>query len=270
LTLTWPVVSGLFALGAGAGFLAGMLGIGGGMIMVPFLVLLLGSQGFPPALMLKIAVATALSTIVLTSLSSLRAHHARGAVRWDITARLAPGIVIGSLAGAQIASAMPARWLTVLFAICVALSATQMLRGRKPRPGRELPGGAGLWGAGSVIGGLSSLAGAGGAFVSVPFMTWCNVPIHQAVGTSAALGFPIALAGSLGYVLAGQHLEGLPRWTLGYLYRPALLVVSTASVLTAPLGARAAHTMNVHQLRRAFALLLYGLAGWMLWQALHS
>jgi uncharacterized membrane protein YfcA len=141
-----------------------------------------------------------------------------------------------------------------------------MLIGRKPAPTRQLPGGAGLFGVGSAIGLLSALVGAGGAFVSVPFMTRCNVPIHHAVGTSAALGFPIALAGTAGYVFAGRHLQGLPSGTLGFLYLPALAVVSLASVMTAPLGARAAHALDMRQLKKLFALMLYGLAGYMLYK----
>jgi uncharacterized membrane protein YfcA len=261
-------VAELLLLGACTGLLAGLLGIGGGMLLVPFITLLLTFKGFPLALVVKSAVATSLATICFTSLSSLRAHHARGAVRWPIVKLLAPGIVVGSLLGAQVAAALPARALTLLFAAFVAFSATQILLERKPKPGRQMPQGAGLFGAGGVIGGLSALFGAGGAFVSVPFMVWCNVPIHQAVATAAALGFPIALAGTAGYVIAGWGLDGLPPGAVGYLYVPALLLVSAASVLTAPLGARAAHAMNVRQLRRAFAVMLYGLAAYMLSRAL--
>lgn len=268
--LTWPLVVGLLALGSCTGFLAGLLGIGGGMTMVPFMVLLLEHQGYPPELLVKVAVATSLATICFTSISSVRAHHRRGTVRWPVVARLAPGIVAGSLIGAQMAGALPALMMTLIFAGFVGFSATQMLRDRKPQPGRQLPGSLGLFGAGTAIGGASSLVGAGGAFISVPFMTWCNVPIHQAIGTSAALGFPTALAGTLGYVVAGRHLPGLPPGALGYLYLPALAVLASASVLAAPLGARASQALNVRQLKRAFAVLLYGLAAWMLYRALRG
>lgn len=268
--LAWPLVVELLALGAGAGFLAGLLGVGGGMVLVPFMTMLLTAKGFPPALIVKIAVATSLATICFTSLSSVRAHHARGAVRWEIVRRLAPGIVLGSLIGAQIAKALPAPLLAGLFAVFVGFSATQMLRGRGPQATtRALPSPGGLFAVGGGIGTVSSLVGAGGAFMSVPFMTWCNVPIHNAVATSAALGVPIALAGTLGYVIAGWDLHGLPPGTLGFIYLPALLVISAASVLTAPLGARTAHALDVRQLRRIFAVLLYAIAGYMFWRALH-
>ncbi len=268
--LSATLVAALLALGACGGFLAGLLGIGGGMILVPFLVALLEHQGFPQALLVKIAVATSLATILFTSLSSVRAHHLHGAVRWRVAAGLTPGIVLGALLGAQLAGAMPAVLLTLAFAGFVGYSATQMLVDRKPRPGRQLPGATGLAGVGGVIGMASALVGAGGAFLSVPFMSWCNVPIHQAVGTAAALGFPIAAAGTAGYMLAGRQLEGLPPGLLGYVYLPALAALASASILTAPLGARVSHALNVAQLKRAFALLLYALAAWMLWRALHA
>jgi uncharacterized membrane protein YfcA len=160
--------------------------------------------------------------------------------------------------------------LALVFGLFVAFSATQMLLDKKPKPTRQMPGAAGRVAAGSVIGFISGLVGAGGGFISVPFMTWCNVAIHNAVATSAALGFPIALASTVGYVIGGWSLDtGLPG-ALGYLWLPALGVIASASVLTAPLGARTAHAMNVAQLKRVFALVLYGLAAYMLNKALRG
>lgn len=254
----------LLVLGTCTGFLAGLLGIGGGMLMVPFMTFILNTKGFPPEYTVKMAVATSLATICFTSLSSVRAHHQRGAVLWPVALALAPGIVLGSLFGARIAVAMPGKALTVLFALFVGFSATQMFLDRKPKPTRTLPGTPGMAGVGALIGLLSSLVGAGGAFVSVPFMTWCNVKIQNAVGTSAALGFPIALAGTVGYIWAGVGLPEMPWGAVGYLYLPALLVISTASVLLAPVGARVAHGMDIKPLKRVFAVVLYGLAGYFL------
>ena len=267
LGLEWPLVLELLLLGSVSGFLAGLLGIGGGMLMVPFLTLLLTHKGFPAELVIKMAVATSLATICFTSIASVRAHHLRGAVRWDVVKLLAPGIVLGSLLGAQIAKALPSTVLAILFAGFISFSATQMLLNRKPKPTRQLPQAPGMFGAGGVIGLLSALVGAGGAFISVPFMTWCNLPIHNAVGTSAALGFPIALAGTLGYIIAGWSLQSLPVGALGFLYLPALLVISLASVTTARWGAGAAHRLDVRQLKRVFAALLYSLSGYMLYKA---
>jgi uncharacterized membrane protein YfcA len=210
------------------------------------------------------AVATSLATICFTSLSSVRAHHKRGAVLWPVVKSLAPGILVGSLIGAQIAVALPTRILSILFALFIAFSATQMFIDRKPKPTRTLPSMLGMFGMGNVIGILSALVGAGGAFVSVPFMTWCNVKIHQAVGTSAALGFPIALAGTLGYIWAGQNMPDMPPGSMGYVYMPGLLFIALASISTAPLGARTAHRMDIRPLKRAFAVVLYMLAAYFL------
>lgn len=261
------LVAELLALGVFAGFLAGLLGVGGGMLMVPFVTWIVSGRGVEPGLAVKMAIATSMSTILFTSLSSLRAHHKRGAVRWDVVQGLAPGIVGGSLlAGAGAFALLKGAVLAVSFALFVGFSATQMLLDRRPAPSRTLPGPIGLAGAGGGIGFLSGLVGAGGAFVSVPFMTWCNVPIHQAVATSAALGFPIALASTAGYVIGGWSLPAALPGAFGYLYLPALVCIASASVLTAPLGARAAHRLDVRQLRRVFAALLYALASYMLYK----
>ena len=253
----------LLLLGSFTGFAAGLLGIGGGMLMVPFLTLLFTWRGYPLEHIVHMAIATSLATILFTSLSSVRAHHQRGAVLWPVVWLLAPGILVGSLIGAQIAGRLPTFWLSVVFATFVGFSAVQMLFDRKPRPTRQLPKGAGMFGAGGAIGLISSLVGAGGGFISVPFMVWSNVKIHNAVATSAALGFPIAAAGTLGYILAGRGVPALPEGTVGFVYLPALLAIAAASVLTAPLGARAAHSLNTRPLKRIFAILLFLLAGYM-------
>ncbi len=259
----------LLLLGCGTGFLAGLLGVGGGMLMVPFLSVIFSHRGVQSGLALKMAVATAMATILFTSLSSVRAHHARGAVRWALVRQFAPGIVAGGLlSGAGLFAVIKGSTLGLVFAAFVGLSATQMLRDRKPRPGRQFPGPVGASAAGGVIGLVSGLVGAGGAFISVPFMVWCNVAMHNAVATSAALGFPIALANTAGYVIAGWNLPSPLPGTLGYLSLPALAVLASASMLVAPLGARAAHRLDTKRLKKVFALLLYGLAGFMLWRVL--
>jgi len=259
----------LAVLGLCTGFLAGLLGIGGGMIMVPFITFIMGTRGVAPDLAVKMAIATSMATIIFTSISSVRAHHKRGAVRWDIVKGLAPGIVLGAMvASLGVFAVLKGAWLALLFAAFVGFSGTQMLLDKKPAPTRGLPGTPGLVGAGGVIGFLSGLVGAGGGFVSVPFMTWCNVAIHNAVATSAALGFPIAVANVAGYVMAGRSVQGLPEGSLGYIFLPALAVIATASVMTAPLGARVAHALPIKQLKRAFAAVLYLLSGYMLFKGL--
>lgn len=254
----------LLALGGFTGFAAGLLGVGGGMLTVPFITMLLSARGFPHELVVHVAIATSLGIILFTSLSSVRAHHLHGAVMWPVVRRLAPGILVGSWIGPWIGAQIPSAALALFFALFISFSATQMLADRKPRPSRELPGTAGMLGVGLVTGTLSGLVGAGGGFISVPFMAWCNVRIHHAVATSAALGFPIALAGTLSNVVVGLRQPDMPAGTLGFVYLPAMALVSAAAVLTAPLGARAAHALPVKRLKQVFALMLYALAGYML------
>ncbi len=261
----------LLVLGLCSGFLAGLLGIGGGMLMVPFLTWMISQRGVSADMAVKMAIATSMATIMFTSISSVRAHHKRGAVRWDLVRGLAPGILLGGLtAGAGIFALLKGSWLALFFAAFVGFSAFQMLLDKKPKPSRQMPGTAGQVGAGAGIGLLSGLVGAGGGFVSVPFMTWCNVPMHNAVATSAALGFPIALANTIGYVIGGWNVPAALPGAFGYLFIPALLVIAAASVTMAPLGARAAHAMNVRQLKRAFAYLLFALAAYMLYKGLRG
>ena len=265
-----PLLVVEFALiGVLTGFLAGLLGIGGGMIMVPFIAAILSNRGVAPDLAVKMGIATSMATIAFTSASSVLAQHRRGALRWDIVRSLSPGIVLGAaLASLGVFTVLKGRWLAILFGVFVLFSATQMLIGKKPAPSRTLPGPAGQLAAGGAIGFLSGLVGAGGAFVSVPYMTWCNVAAHHAVATSAALGFPIAFANVAGYIVSGWNVQDLPLGAFGYLYLPALLVIAMASVCMAPLGVRAAHALPVEQLRRVFAGLLYLLALYMLYQGL--
>jgi len=268
LGLGWLLVVQLLVLGCFTGFLAGLLGIGGGMVMVPFMTLLLSTQGVAAVLSVKMAIATSMSTILFTSISSVRAHHKRGAVRWDLVRTLAPGIVAGGLlSGAGVFALLKGTTLALVFALFVAFSATQMLLNKKPAASRQMPGPGGRFVAGGVIGFVSGLVGAGGGFISVPFMTWCNINMHAAVATSAALGFPIALANTAGYIVGGWSLNNPMPGSLGYLWLPALAVIASASVLFAPLGARAAHAMNVGQLKRVFAGMLYLLAAYMLFKA---
>ena len=265
--MDFGLILSLLLLGALTGFFAGLLGIGGGMLLVPFITLLLSVSGFSEHLVVHMAIATSLATIMFTSISSVRAHHKRGAVQWRIVRLLVPGILLGSWLGPWLGKQMNSAALAAFFGVFVLVSATQMLLNKKPPASRNLPQSAGMFGAGGVIGVLSGLVGAGGGFISVPFMTWCNVKIHQAVATSAALGFPIALAGTLSNIYYGSGVEGLPPGSLGFIYLPALLVIAIASVATAPLGARTAHRLPVKTLRKIFSWMLYLLAGYMLWKA---
>jgi uncharacterized membrane protein YfcA len=254
-------VAGYLAIGALVGVCAGLLGIGGGAIMVPLLVGLFEAQGLiAREQVLHLAVGSSMATILFTSASSVRSHAARGALRWDIVRAITPGILLGGLAGSAIASRIPTGVFAVLFAITVFFAATNMLIDRKPRPSRDLPPVAGLFLAGFLISAISAFAAVGGAFLAVPFMLWCNVPMLQAIGTAAAIGFPIALAGSIGFAISGWGHAGLPDWSLGYIYLPATVGVAAASVLFAPVGVAIAHRLPTRRLRQIFALLLYVMA----------
>jgi uncharacterized membrane protein YfcA len=248
------------AIGVAVGFFAGLLGIGGGAVMVPMLVFAFTAQGFPADHIMHIALGTAMATIMFTSISSMRAHHAHGAVDWRIARAIAPGILAGSFCAALAAGLISRRPLAVLFTALVFYAATQILLDLRPKESRDLPGPKGLFSAGAAIGAVSSLLAAGGAFLCVPFLTWCSVPLRRAIGTATAIGLPIAIAGTLGYLLQGLWVEGMPSPSLGYVYLPALGLVAVTSMLAAPLGARVTHRLPVKRLRIVFALVLYALA----------
>jgi len=251
---------GYAAVGAAVGFFAGLLGIGGGAIMVPLLVMLFEAQGLPKAHILHLAVGSGMASILFTSLSSMRAHAARGVVRWDLALALTPGILVGGLLGSAITAWISTQLFASLFTVVVFFAATNILIDRKPKPARQLPGALGSMLVGVVISFFSTLAALGGAFLTIPFALYCNVPMLQAIGTSAIVGFPIALAGSVGFIAAGWGQSGLPPYSIGYVYLPAMLGITLASVLTAPLGAAAAHRLPTKRLKQIFAVLLYALA----------
>lgn len=255
-------------LGVFTGFIAGLFGVGGGLMLVPLLFMMFAEQGIAQAHQMHLALGTAMATILFTSISSMRAHHAHGAVRWEIVRYMAPGLMLGTLAGTIMASHIPTQPLGVLFTVIVYYASWQMAFGFHPKPSHRLPGPLGLFTAGMVIGSISSLVSAGGGFMSVPFMLLCNVVIHQAVGTSSALGFPIALAGTVGYILSGWNVSERPEHALGFVYLPALLGVVAFSVLTAPMGAKCAHRLPVKPLKRAFGGFLALLATKMLYTLL--
>lgn len=246
----------LISMGAFAGMLAGLLGIGGGIIIVPVLALVFEHQGVTPAVIMHVAIGTSLATIVITSLSSIRAHQRRGAILWPVFALITPGILLGGLLGAWIAHGLSGELLKRIFAAFMLLVAVQMGLSRPPKPHRRLPKRPGMLGAGLIIGTVASLMGVGGGSMSVPFLTWCNVQVRNAVATSAAIGLPIAVSGVVGYVISGWSVADRPPWSLGYINLPAFLGIVVASTASAPLGARLAHTISERALKRAFAVFL--------------
>ena len=261
------LIVGLLVLGCFTGFLAGLLGIGGGMLMVPFMTMLFTAQHFNAGLIVHMAIATSLATILFTSASSVRAHHQRGAVRWDIVTWLAPTAFLGTLLGAQLASQLRTPYLALFFALFVGYSALKMLSPKPVNATKTMPSNAIVSVVGGVIGLISSLVGAGGGFITVPFLSGRNIPLHHAVATSAAMGMPIAAGGLIGYIVAGWNLNQLPSGAWGYIYVPALIGCAITSVIFAPIGAKSAHKLPVSTLKRIFAFLLIALSVYMLFKA---
>jgi len=243
-------------VGGFAGIVAGLLGVGGGLIIVPFLFWIFQQQvGLSPWLM-HLAIGTSLATIVVTSISSIFAHNRKHAVRWDLFWLLVPGIIIGGWLGAQLAKEIDSGSLRLFFALFELLVAAQMWFSIKPVAHGEFPGRVINGVAGGIIGAVSALVGIGGGTMTVPWLIWHRVSIHQAVGTSAAVGLPIAVAGGAGFIWSGLDIEGLPQWSSGFIYWPAFFGIAGVSVLTAPVGARLAHRLPAERLRQLFALFL--------------
>ena len=238
------------------GFFAGLLGIGGGLIIVSSLALMFAAQGFAPAFVMHLAIGTSLAAIVFGSWSSFRTHHRHQAVDWAVVGAMTPGLLAGVLCGVALARYTPTAFLKYFFLGFMAFMTAQMAFNLKPRPARALPGPAGLGAVAVFIGAISSLFGGGAAAIGVPFMTWCNMSTHRAIGTAAAMGFPLSIAGALGYAAAGWGVESLPPASLGFVYLPAFVGISATSVLVAPWGARLAHRLRGATLRRIFALFL--------------
>lgn len=253
-------LAGYALAGAVVGYLAGMLGIGGGMSLVPIMAALFSAQTLAPEHTVHLALGTCMASIMFTSGASVREHHRLGAVDFGIVLRMTPGMVAGTIASTAGAGFLPQRALAIAFACIVYAGATQILVGARPKATRGLPGSAALFGVGVLIGAISGLVSAGGAFLTMPFLMFCGIPVRTAIATAAAIGIPIGLVGTIGYVAGGWTTSGLPPGSLGFVYLPALAALVATSMLTAPFGARAAHRMRVETLRRIFACTLYLLA----------
>ena len=265
LQAMWIPIATFMGCGAVAGVLAGLLGVGGGIVIVPMLDIVFEMLGYPEGQIHQLALGTSLASIMVTSVSSSRAHWKRGAVHFDILRNITPGILLGTFCGGLVATRMPTFFLRAFFIVFLLFVAAQMLSGYKPKASREMPGFAGTCAAGGVIGFVSSFVGIGGGTLSVPFMTFCNVPMHHAVGTSAAIGFPIAVAGTVSYVVGGWQAPGLPEGCFGYVSVLAFLGIACVSFFFAPVGARLSHALPTAKLKKAFACFLVIVAMKMLW-----
>jgi uncharacterized membrane protein YfcA len=248
------------SIGAIAGFMAGLLGVGGGMIIVPGLMLGFTQLGLMENFSLHMALGTSLASIIFTSLASIKAHHKKRYVRWDIVKQIWPGLIIGTLLGTQIIAYLPAQPLQWVFILFLCLVAGQMLGEFPAKPNRQLPALPGMTLVGAGIGFISSFVGIGGGALATPFMQACNTPIREAMGTSAAIGLPIAVAGAAGNMLRGIGEANLPVGSVGFIYLPALCFIVLASLPMAKVGAQLAHHLPIAWLKKIFALMLIALA----------
>ncbi|HWU85411.1 MAG TPA: sulfite exporter TauE/SafE family protein [Rhodocyclaceae bacterium] len=253
LSLWWL---GYPLIGALAGFLAGLFGVGGGLAIVPLLYLLFSAQDFAHAHLMHVALGTAAASIVFTSITSMREHHRLGNIDWGIVRAMAPGLVLGAVVGSGFASRLPTRPLVLIFTAIVLYAAGQMILGFKPQAHRRMPGGGAQFLFGGLVGAVGSLVAASGGFLSIPFMVWHNVPMKRAIGTSSGIGVPIAVVGALTYLGSGIGAVGLPSYSVGYVNLPALIGVVSCTMLFAPLGARVASSLETGRLKRVYGIYL--------------
>ncbi len=252
------------ALGAFAGFMSGLLGVGGGGILVPLLASALAYQGVPPGSVVHVALGTALTCMIITSTASLRAHAARANVDWKIVGGMAPGIIIGAFLVTQFAALMNAAVISVFFSIFMLLVAARMYFDWQPAPSLTPANLRGLLGVGAGIGSVSALAAVGGGFLTVAYLNYKNIEMKRAVGTSAAIGLPIAVAGTAGYMIGGWSETRAAQYMLGFIYIPAFLLISLGSAIAAPYGARCSRGLPEIYLKRIFACISLALSLWML------
>lgn len=252
-------------LGLFVGYFSGLFGIGGGLIMVPVMVFLFEAQHLPSQNILHLALGTSMATILFTSVSSTYHHHRHRAVNWDAVRLITPGILLGTALGALVVGYVGTLYLTIFFVLFIYFAATQMLLGFKPVAARNYPTRMEVTLAGMVIGAISSIVSIGGGVLSVPYLVWHKQHLRHAIATSAALGFPIAFGGTIGYIATGYYRGiNLPPYSLGYVYLPVLLWLVIGTLVTAPLGAKATHRLPVNRLRQIFATVLFVLATRML------
>jgi uncharacterized membrane protein YfcA len=253
LNIEWILL--YIALGAFVGFMSGLLGVGGGGLLVPLLASIFIYQGFGVENVVHIALATSLACMIISSASSLRAHASRGTVIWDVVKGMTPGIMVGAFMATQIASHVNSTYIAIFFALFMALVALQTFFKWQPQPSKKPRTLFGLIMAGMGIGSVSALAAVGGGFLTVVYLGYKNVDIKRAIGTSAAIGFPIAITGTIGYMINGWETTMDKPYTFGFIYIPAFLAISIASAISAPYGARCSHSMPEANLKKIFAII---------------
>lgn len=267
---TFEIIAILLAAGAFTGFIAGLFGIGGGLIIVPVTLWALQQQHTLPEHAQHLAVGTSFAVMTFTAFSSMVSQWKKGSVDWTVFRTMAPGMVLGVAAGAAVARLIPGKDLQIFFVVFTVILAVRTLLNLKPKPSRQLPAPTTVFSIGGVFGLLSSWIGIGGGTLSVPFLVFCNVPMHRAVGTSSALGWPIACTGALGYLISGLYTDNLPAGAFGFIHLPAAMALAAGTIVFAPIGVRCSHKLPEHLLKRGFGLLLLVIAAKMLLQALQA
>ncbi len=254
LEIEW-ILSFLF-LGSFVGIIAGLLGLGGGAIMVPILTSIFLLQGITVDNAVHLALGTSMASIIVTSYSSARAHNVNGGVIWKVVRGMTPGIILGTFLATFLVAYLSSIYLTIIFSAYMAYASSQMFLDKKPKPSRELAGNVGLFAAGSGIGAISALVSIGGGTLTVPYLTWQNIDLKKAIGTSAAIGLPISIAATLGYLINGWANSSPDDFIFGFIYLPAVVLISLASFFTAPYGVKLAHKLPIRILKKIFAILL--------------
>lgn len=265
MAIEW--LAAFILLGAFAGFMAGLLGIGGGGIMVPLLTSIFLAQGISADYVVHLALGTSMASIVMTSLSSMKAHHGRGGVIWPVVKAMAPGVIAGTFLATFLAARISSLYLAIFFSLFMGYVAFNMLRNKQPQGGGKTASNTELAAVGSGIGAVSAIVSIGGGSLTVPYLAWRNIDLKKAIGTSAAVGLPISIAGTLGYLLNSHDGLDIP-YAVGLVYLPGVLLISAASFFTAPLGAKLAHRLPVGTLKKVFGILLMLLSLKMLWSVL--
>lgn len=243
-------------LGSVVGIVAGLFGVGGGGIMVPVLTSLFVFQGIPVEQVVHLALGTSMASIIFTSISSMRSHHAKGAVKWQIVKAISVGILLGTFCATFIASQINSLYLAIFFSAFMAYASLQMFLNKKPQANKQISGNKEIFFVGTGIGAISALVSIGGGTLTVPYLTSRNIDIRKAVGTSSAIGLPISIAGTFGYFINGWENTSLENYTVGFVYLPAVILISVSSFLTAPYGAKLVHYLPVALLKKFFSLLL--------------
>jgi uncharacterized membrane protein YfcA len=258
LEIEW--VLSFLLLGTFVGVMAGLLGIGGGGIMVPILTTIFLAQGLPVEKVVHLALGTSMASIIFTSLSSMRAHNSNDAVIWKIVKGISVGVLLGTFFATFVASKIDSIYLAMFFSIFMAYVSIQMFLNKKPQPDKNISGNKEIFFAGTGIGAISAFVSIGGGSLTVPYLVWRNINIKKAVGTSAAIGLPISIAGTLGYLINGWSNTSVENYTFGFIYLPAVILISITSFFSAPYGVKLAHYLPVSVLKKIFSLLLITLS----------